>query len=152
MLILRRRNLDHSTILYESKDASPLVRVGWNRVDANFVSCFGLDASVVPIIDVRSPAVPVASLPNHVSVNTVQWAPHSASHIMVGDERGLHLWDLREGALTDPAVERDAIRPRWSSLPPSSSPAHPVVQFAWPTRHPDHVACLTSNAVDIVRI
>lgn len=76
------RNLEHSTILFETKDATPLVRLAWNPNDPRYLACFGLDATDVNIIDTRSPAVPVAALPGHANVSCCRWAPHSSNHLM----------------------------------------------------------------------
>lgn len=79
------RNLDHSTILFETRDASPLVRVAWNPTDARYIACFGLDSADVNIIDTRAPAIPVAVLGGHAagtSVSCCRWAPHSSGHLM----------------------------------------------------------------------
>lgn len=37
------RDLEHSTIIYESEDQSPLLRVAWNKIDSNLLATFALD-------------------------------------------------------------------------------------------------------------
>ena len=136
------RNLDHSTILYESRDASPLVRVGMNRHDSNFVFCFGLDATQVPIIDVRSPAVPVLTLDGHVSVNAAQWAPHSAAHLMIADQSGLLIWDLKENS-------GSGSTPQWTlGMEAGTAPVH----FVWPTSATNSVAYTTNTQLCLTKI
>lgn len=110
--------------------------MGVNRLDSNFVFCFGLDASHVPIIDVRSPAVPVATLPGHASISAAQWAPHSAAHLMVADQAGLVIWDLKG----------DLERPQWTL------PLSPPVQFVWPSNATDSVAYMTSSQLCVTKI
>ena len=46
-------NLEHSTILYESPDNSPLVRVAWNKLDPNLLATFAMDSSRLTVLDVR---------------------------------------------------------------------------------------------------
>ena len=49
----RDRNLEHSTILYESVDLSPLVRVAWNKLDPNLLATFSMDSTRITVLDVR---------------------------------------------------------------------------------------------------
>lgn len=107
-----------------------------NRIDSNFVYCFGLDSSTISIIDIRSPAVPVASLSGHTSATAAQWSPTSASHIMVSDQSGLAIWDLK-------SVEKAS----WY-LDVMDRGSHPV-QFVW---NRDHIAYSTSNELCLTKI
>ena len=76
------RDLEHSTILYESKDGRPLLRLAWNKQDTAYLATITLDSSVVTILDMRVPMVPVATLSGHSQcVNSIAWAPHSSCHI-----------------------------------------------------------------------
>jgi len=72
------RDLEHSTIIYESVDQSPLLRVAWNKIDPNYLATIMQDKNEVVILDIRVPMVPVAELRGHrMPVNSVCWAPHS---------------------------------------------------------------------------
>ena len=72
------RDLEHSTIIYESEDQSPLLRVAWNKQDPNYLATIMMDRREVIILDIRVPMLPVSSLPGHKnSVNSISWAPHS---------------------------------------------------------------------------
>jgi len=76
------RNLEHSTIMYETVDKSPLLRLAWNKQDPNYVAVVALDSERVIILDVRVPSVAVTELVGHIgALNSVAWAPHSAHHI-----------------------------------------------------------------------
>jgi WD repeat-containing protein 68 len=99
------RSLDHSTIIYESPDCVPLLRLCWNKQDHNYLATFMLDQSQVVILDVRAPSVPVAELSGHTQcVNAIAWAPHSSCHICTGgDDRQALIWDL--AALPKPVTE-----------------------------------------------
>lgn len=90
------RTLEHSTIVYESVDLQPLIRVAWNRVDPNYVAVVLLEQPSLLIVDVRAPGVPVAVLANHASaINAAQWAPHSSVHVCSAAEDAQALiWDL----------------------------------------------------------
>ena len=41
---LCRRHLEHSTIIYEDPQHSPLLRLSWNKQDPNYLATFSLDA------------------------------------------------------------------------------------------------------------
>ena len=41
------RHLEHSTIIYEDPQHSPLLRLSWNKQDPNYLATFSLDAMEV---------------------------------------------------------------------------------------------------------
>lgn len=91
------RNLQHSNIIYESPIAAQLLRLAWNRLDEHYLATIAMDCDAVTILDIRSPAMPVAELAgHHGNVNALSWAPHSTSHICtVGDDSQALIWDLQ---------------------------------------------------------
>ena len=44
---LSTRHLEHSTIIYEDPQRSPLLRLSWNKQDPNYLATFSLDAMEV---------------------------------------------------------------------------------------------------------
>lgn len=108
------RHLEHSTIIYEDPQHSPLLRLAWNKQDPNYLATVAMDACEVNnnhydliiylliqfrlsclkviILDVRVPCTPVARLNNHrACVNGIAWAPHSSCHICTA---GLYIYIL----------------------------------------------------------
>jgi WD repeat-containing protein 68 len=99
------RSLEHSTILYDSEDLSPLIRLAWNKQDPNYIATIMADSPRAIILDIRylvlfiqlikcsnidvgmyafirMPSVPVAELLGHQGpINAIAWAPHSPCHI-----------------------------------------------------------------------
>ena len=59
------RHLEHSTIIYEDQQRTPLLRLAWNKQDSNFIATVAMDACEVIILDIRVPCTPVARLNNH---------------------------------------------------------------------------------------
>merc|ERR1711871_1905306 len=59
------RHLEHSTIIYESPDLTPLLRISWNKQDPNYLATIMSDNSRTVILDIRIPSVPVAELAGH---------------------------------------------------------------------------------------
>ena len=47
------RSLEHSTIMYESDGLKPLLRLSWNKQDANYLATVGLDSNTTTILDIR---------------------------------------------------------------------------------------------------
>jgi WD repeat-containing protein 68 len=90
------RSLEHSTIIYESPDLDPLLRLEWNKQDPNYLATFMVDSRRTIILDIRVPSLPVAELGGHLGcVNAVAWAPHSSCHICTaGDDSQALIWDL----------------------------------------------------------
>lgn len=131
------RSLDHSTILYETGDAQPLLRLAWNPLDSNYVACFGVDSQQVVLVDVRSAAVPVAVLPGHASVSAISWAPHNSGWMAVSDAQGVKLWD----------VSQNVVQPTWH-LPTT----RPVQNMVWPATAPDWMAISSGSVVQIVKL
>ncbi|CAE7532128.1 wdr68, partial [Symbiodinium microadriaticum] len=76
------RSLEHSTILYETADLSPLLRVAWNKIDNNYLATIQTSSPKTVIIDIRMPSIPCVELLAHqAAVNGLAWAPHSSCHL-----------------------------------------------------------------------
>jgi WD repeat-containing protein 68 len=102
------RNLDHSTIIYETPDGSPLSRISWNSQDQNFMAILAVNSPKILILDIRSPSVPLMELHHGPGypVNSCCWAPHSSSHLIsvgmftlfilliIGDDSSAFVWEL----------------------------------------------------------
>lgn len=59
------RALEHSTILYETANQTPLARIAFSGKEQHMMACFGLEEQKVLILDMRSPGQPVAELVGH---------------------------------------------------------------------------------------
>jgi len=90
------RELEHSTIIYESAKKVPSLRVAWNEQDPNFLAAIEAEASFTTIIDIRMPAAPVTRLGGHSApVTAIAWAPHSSCHMCsAGDDAQALIWSL----------------------------------------------------------
>lgn len=44
------RHLEHSTIIYEDPQHSPLLRLAWNKQDPNYLATVAMDACEVNVI------------------------------------------------------------------------------------------------------
>jgi len=146
-----QRNLDHSTIIYESSPPSPLLRLAWNKINKHHIATIAMDALGVILIDIRRPSVALAALSHHEScVNTVAWAPHSRNHLLCGTHEGQALiWDVKEAPATleDPA----STRPRSAPLLAHNC-SNEVYQVQWPVSQPDWVALGMSGQVEVLQI
>jgi len=90
------RGFDRSTIMYESPDGQPALRLSWNRQDPQYLATILADSSSVLILDPRVPSVPVLLLNGHTAaVNAVQWAPNDGRLLCsAGDDGRAAVWDL----------------------------------------------------------
>lgn len=117
------RSLEHSTIIYETSDLTPLLRLAWNKQDTNYLATMMQDSNKAIIIDVRMPSMPAAELQGHnACLNAIAWAPHSSCHICTaGDDSQALIWDLSSmpKPITEPILaytaEAEVNQLHWSS-------------------------------------
>jgi len=120
------RSLEHSTIIYETPDLTPLLRISWNKQDPNYLATILMESRKVVILDIRVPSLPAAELDGHLAcVNGVSWAPHSSCHVCsAGDDRQALIWDLAQlpSSIEEPALaytaEAEINQMHWSSSQP----------------------------------
>jgi WD repeat-containing protein 68 len=88
------------------------MRLAWNKQDSNYIATMAMDHREVFIIDVRQPGVPIAELRGHNNtVNSIAWAPSSATHICTaGDDSLALIWDLANSSnsIDDPILSYTA--------------------------------------------
>eukprot|EP01125_Pyxidicula_operculata_P015831 TRINITY_DN5393_c0_g1_i1.p1 TRINITY_DN5393_c0_g1~~TRINITY_DN5393_c0_g1_i1.p1 ORF type:complete len:329 (-),score=46.99 TRINITY_DN5393_c0_g1_i1:88-1074(-) len=136
------RSLEHSTIIYETPDLSPLLRLAWNKQDPNLIATIMTDSHKAIILDIRVPSLPAAELSGHsMFLNTIAWAPHSQYHICTAaDDKQALIWDLQSlpKPIQDPilAYQADA----------------PVNQLQWSSAHPDWIAIAFGQSLQILRV
>merc|ERR1712216_299390 len=102
-------NLQHSSIVYETKPVKPLLRLDWNFQDST-IAILDVDGFEVNIVDLRKPQTPVFKLKRHAHpINAISWAPHSSVHLAsAGEDMNAFIWNLestrfKEGG--DPLLE-----------------------------------------------
>ncbi|KAF0978559.1 hypothetical protein FDP41_002379 [Naegleria fowleri] len=101
------RSLEHCSILYETPQLTPLLRLAWNKQDLNYVACIGMDSNRIVVLDVRYPGMPLMELCGHkMPVNGIAWAPHSPRHLCsVGDDGQALIWDINNGGMSSVGIE-----------------------------------------------
>ncbi|CAN0481222.1 unnamed protein product, partial [Scytosiphon promiscuus] len=52
------RSLEHSTIIYETHDLTPLMRLSWNKQDPNYLATILTDSAKTVILDIRCCLLP----------------------------------------------------------------------------------------------
>jgi WD repeat-containing protein 68 len=77
------RHLEHSTIIYEDPNHTPLLRLAWNKQDPNYLATVAMDACEVIILDVRVPCTPVA---RYGTDNSGGFFPDDSGALRVGLE------------------------------------------------------------------
>eukprot|EP01039_Chlorochromonas_danica_P008891 gene8891-9810_t len=136
------RALEHSTILFETLDLSPLLRLAWNKLDANYIATIHTESNKAIILDVRMPSVPVAELVSHYgAVNDIAWAPHSANHICTcGEDRQALIWDTT----TKNVVCEDPIL--------AFSAGGEINQMLWCQSHQEYITICFNNTVQVLKV
>lgn len=136
------RSLEHSTIIYESPELVPLLRLTWNKHDHNYLATFLMEQNQVVILDIRAPSVPVAELNGHnACVNSIAWAPHSSCHICTGgDDAQALIWDLSAmpKPITEPILAYNA--------------EAPINTLQWSQAQPEWVAITFDKKLQILRV
>lgn len=93
------REMEHCTVLYDTPNQSPLLRVAWNKLEQTYLATFASDGTEVVVLDIRFPSVPVGVLKDaHTQpINSINWAPHSSTHLAsAGEDCTANIWDLND--------------------------------------------------------
>eukprot|EP00903_Cladosiphon_okamuranus_P016007 g14781.t1 len=140
------RSLEHSTIIYETHDLTPLMRLSWNKQDPNYLAAILTDSSKTVILDIRVPSLPVAMLGGHQSaVSAIAWAPHSSCHICTaGADCQSLIWDLSCVPSSVPKAVEDPIL--------AYTAEEQVNQLQWSASHPEWIAIAFANKMQILRV
>ncbi|RWW11249.1 hypothetical protein BHE74_00056588 [Ensete ventricosum] len=150
------RDKEHSTIVYESpRPDTPLLRLAWNKVDRCYMATTMMDSDRVVVLDIRSPAAPVAELQRHrASVNAIAWAPQASRHICsAGDDGQALIWELPAAAAAGGSSEA-AITAAPEGIDPLLvyTAGAEINQLQWSAAHHDWVGIAFSNKVQLLRV
>jgi WD repeat-containing protein 68 len=90
------RSANSSSIIFETRDKSPMIRLKWNLVNPNFILTVIVDKNEIYILDQRKLTSPYAILKVHTNVvNNAIWAPESNTNLIsVSDDKSALLWDI----------------------------------------------------------
>lgn len=137
------RSLEHSTIIYDTPNLEPLLRLEWNKQDPNYLATFKVDSQSTIILDIRVPCQPVTILGGHAGcVNAVAWAPHSSCHICTAaDDSHALIWDLSQMSkrpVEDPILAYNA--------------EGEVNNLQWSSSQPDWVSIAFADKLQILRV
>ncbi|OQS07213.1 hypothetical protein THRCLA_00782 [Thraustotheca clavata] len=134
------RCLESCTIAYETPDLSAILRLAWNKHDANYVAVMLVDSPTTLILDLRMSASPYAQLVNpkaqSSSVNSIAWSPTSSHHICTaGEDQEAILWNI-------------------SSRSPELKYAGGsyINSLHWSSKEPDFIAMSIDKTVHVVTI
>ncbi|XP_020573685.1 protein TRANSPARENT TESTA GLABRA 1-like [Phalaenopsis equestris] len=138
------RDKEHSAIVYESpRPDTPLLRLAWNKTDLRYMATILMDSNQVIVLDIRSPAVPVAELQRHrACVNAVAWAPQTARHLCsAGDDGQALIWELQA------AVPAEGVDPVLVYQAGAE-----INQLQWSAAQPDWIGIAFSNRVQLLKV
>lgn len=149
------RSLEHSTIIYESPDMTPLLRLRWNTRNPNYLATIAMDSPDVVILDIRQPSLPVAtldhsplksglensSLKKKNCVNAVSWAPNSSVHLASGGDGCLAMiWNIS-------SMPKRIEAPAFSYGAGAS-----ISNLQWAPSHPEWLAIALENKIQVLRV
>ncbi|WOL05744.1 hypothetical protein Cni_G14475 [Canna indica] len=151
------RDKEHSTIVYESPlPDTPLLRLAWNKVDRCYMAATMMDSNRVVVLDIRSPAAPVAELQRHrASVNAIAWAPQAARHICsAGDDGQALIWELpaAAAAVTGSSAAATTVAPEGIDPMLVYTAGAEINQLQWSAAYPDWVGIAFANKVQLLRV
>ncbi|KAG0196977.1 ddb1 and cul4 associated factor 7 [Mortierella sp. GBA30] len=185
------RALEHSTIIYETSSSAgmpgnpnmqgviqpavPLLRLSFNKLDANYLSTFHMDSSSVQILDIRVPGIPVTELRGHKgAVNCMAWSPIGSTEIATGsDDHQVFIWEVGQTRhdRNEDADQRQhhhmkssstSSNPKSTNPSPSTRVLHEpfraanvggeVNQVSWSSASPDWVAVGFGRTVQALRL
>jgi len=150
-----QRNLEHSTIIYETSPPTPLLRLAWNKNDKNYIATIALDNVSVILLDIRRPSIALKELTAHgCCVNSIAWAPDCTHHLLCGTADGSALiWDFREGGpnSAEAAAKPDSSRCSESSALLSYESKGEIYQVQWPEIQPDYIALGSSSLLEVLQ-
>lgn len=140
------RSLVNSTIIYETPNLTPLLRLEWNKQDPNYLATFMGNSKSTIILDIRVPSLPLQELFGHTgSVNAIAFAPHSSSHICTaGDDSQALIWDLStmnsmpKSPIEDPILAYNA--------------DGEISNLQWSASQPDWVSIAYNDKLQILRV
>ncbi len=138
------RSLDHSTIIYETKDQTPITKIAWNMQNSNFISALAWENDTVYIIDSRVAMVSLVELKSHTApVTSIAWAPISNSHICsVGEDKNVLIWDIQINM-----GDNSNQSPYLSYQAPDS-----IHNVSWCMSHPEWIGITFKNQLQLLRV
>jgi WD repeat-containing protein 68 len=138
------RSLDHSTIIFETKDQTPITKISWNTQNTYLIAALGLEKDSFCIIDTRASMHSFVELKRHSApVTSMAWAPSSGSHICsVGEDKYVIIWNVQthigENVNHGPLLNYKA--------------PHEIYNLNWCTIQPEWIGITFRNQLQLLRI
>eukprot|EP00127_Corallochytrium_limacisporum_P000341 Clim_evm36s11 gene=Clim_evmTU36s11 len=140
------RNLEHSTIIFESDQYQPLCRLRWNKQDTNYLATFSMGTNTVSVLDLRMPGKAFCSLSSHSQpVTAIAWSPVARHQLCsTSEDHSCLVWNISYPTSTDE--------------PAQASPTHewtlgaPVQNVAWCANNSNLIAAGVENQLMIINI
>lgn len=137
------RSLDHSTIIYESKDQTPITKIAWNMQNNHFISALAWEKDTVYIIDRRRQMMSLVELKSHCGpITGMAWAPQSNSHICsVGLDKNALIWNIQS------QIENSNSGPYLSYNAPDE-----INNVAWCGLHTEWIGIVFNSQIQLLRV
>ncbi|KAF0700364.1 Aste57867_9114 [Aphanomyces stellatus] len=135
------RSLGSCTVLYETVDVRPLIRLAWNKLDTNYIAVVLAEGPAALILDLRLPSIPIMELPHETGhMNAIAWSPTSPHYICtVGEQHEALMWDISQST-----QERRPVLGYHGGAP--------INQVQWSSTHPEFLAMGVDKTVHVVTV
>ncbi|KAH9123307.1 hypothetical protein AeMF1_005644 [Aphanomyces euteiches] len=134
------RNLKSCSIIYESADVCPLIRLTWNKLDQNYIAAMMSEGPSVLVFDVRKMGTPATEYSQQTTqpgnINAIAWSSTIPHHICAaGETTGAFTFD----------VQRQDRTPVWSY-----NGCGNINHLEWSRQHPGLLAMAIDQSVHVV--
>lgn len=147
------RQLSSSTIVFESRDSSPLVRVAFNKRDDRYLATFANGSSTISVIDRRHTSYPVVELNHHTAgVNSISWSPHSRYELCsAAEDRTVRMYDICACVTAGTELGQGLVPNGWNSNTLLKS-QEPINQVSWSPTDPACIGLVDESALHVVQV
>eukprot|EP00929_Paragymnodinium_shiwhaense_P030087 TRINITY_DN17105_c0_g1_i1.p1 TRINITY_DN17105_c0_g1~~TRINITY_DN17105_c0_g1_i1.p1 ORF type:complete len:332 (+),score=52.31 TRINITY_DN17105_c0_g1_i1:148-1143(+) len=145
-----QRNLDHSTIMFETNN--PLVKLAWNRNDLNVIATLAMDQSSILLVDMRRASQPCVELKCPACLNNISWSPaHKDTLLGAGSDGSAFIFDVSglSNATKETSTRQIVVQSSYSSQ------GDELYQALWPKsedRDQRSVVLSGTNHVEILQL
>ena len=133
------RHLDHSTIIYESKN-TPITKIAWNMNNHNLIAALSLESNIVYIFDSRHSNVSLVELKFHKApVTGMVWSPNNNMQICsVSEDKNVIISNVH----TDPTNQHNNV---------CYAAPNEINNVNWCETIPDWIGITFKNQVQLLR-
>lgn len=138
------RDMNNCTILLESLDHMPYMKVAWNRLNPYLVAVTELGSKNIEVVDTRWYSDPYYQIKGHSDlVNSITWSPLEWEYLATaGDDKKVKVWDLIKVRHRMRVVDAANVH----------NGSDEIISLQWPFNAPDYIGLLYTSRFQIIKI